>query len=124
MEHNSVLAQQIKEARLTAGLSQQALADAVGVNLRTAGHWERTGEVPALRMAKLRSVLPALGQPSREDWRLVPEPANARNHLVSYETSAPLALTPLARLQQLRRELARITLEMDECLAELERGQP
>jgi len=74
-------------------------------------------------MAKLRQVLPALGPGSDEEWRAVPAEANGRRirHLERLEMSRALEESPLTKLHRLRRELARITLEMDECLAQLER---
>jgi transcriptional regulator with XRE-family HTH domain len=119
MEQNHGLGASIRDARTAAGLSQQQLADALGVNLKTAGQWERTGLVPPLRMAKLRQVLPALSGGDTEGWTA--EPTNS--HLLRFSTVVPLNEAPLARLHRLRRELSRITLELDECLEELERGQ-
>ena len=122
MEHSPALATQIRDARLAAGLSQQQLADALGVNLKTAGQWERTGAVPAIRMAKLRQVLPALGAPGEGEWVTAPA-LNGTRHLERLEMSLPITEPTLARLERLRRELSRIALEMDECLDKLARGE-
>jgi transcriptional regulator with XRE-family HTH domain len=123
MEHNHVLAEQIRAARLAAGLSQQQMADALGINLRTAGNWERTGAVPALRLAKLRQVLPQLAE---VDGLYSQVDGNGSGHLTRYARHVPLLTaseeTPLAQLKRLRRELARITMELDDCLERLEQG--
>src|SRR5699024_10914959 len=47
----------IREARNRAGLSQEELAAAVGVTLRTVGNWERSNTAPRDRLPALRSVL-------------------------------------------------------------------
>lgn len=117
----------IKEARQAAGLSQQQLAELLGVDRRTTGEWERTGVVPALRMAKLRQVLPSLGSSGEaaqaaNGWTA--EPAKASEHIHRFSTSLPLKETPLVMLRRLRRELSRLALELDEALEELERDQP
>jgi len=123
MKHNHALAVQIRDARLAAGLSQQQLADALGINLRTAGQWERAGAVPALRVAKLRQVLPALAgaiaEAAADGWEAEAGATDAQR----FAKVVPLSEAPLAKLHRLRRELSRISLEMDECLAELERGK-
>jgi len=49
--------QQIKTARNRAGLTQQALADALGVTLRTIGNWERGATVPRDKAPAIRDVL-------------------------------------------------------------------
>lgn len=47
----------IRAAREAAGLTQQQLANALGVTLRTVGNWERGESVPRNREAKIRSIL-------------------------------------------------------------------
>lgn len=119
MQHNHVLATRIRDARIGAGLSQQQVADLLKVNLKTFGSWERYGVVPELRMAKLKQVLPALG--AQEGWTVSAEASNGRT---AYVRSIPFPTaseeTPLAQLHRLRRELARITTELDDCLERLE----
>ena len=118
MEHNHALAIRIRDARISAGLSQQQLADKLGVNLKTAGVWERTGAVPPLRMAKLQQVLPVLDV---NGWHAEPDAASGQ---LRYSRYIPLVTAseeePLAQLRRLRRELQRITLELDDCLERLE----
>lgn len=48
---------QIKEAREQHRMTQQELADAVGVSLRTVGSWERGEAVPRNRLSTVREVL-------------------------------------------------------------------
>lgn len=52
--------QQIRDARERAGLTQEQLAQRVGVTLRTVGNWERGASVPRNRLARIREVLPDL----------------------------------------------------------------
>lgn len=47
----------IRYARERAGLTQEQVAEAVGVSLRTVGSWERGENVPRNRLAKLEDVL-------------------------------------------------------------------
>ena len=49
--------QQINSARQRAGLTQQQLAELVGVSLRTVGNWERGATVPRDREHAVRAVL-------------------------------------------------------------------
>lgn len=49
--------QQINSARQRAGLTQQQLAELVGVSLRTVGNWERGATVPRDREHAIRAVL-------------------------------------------------------------------
>jgi transcriptional regulator with XRE-family HTH domain len=53
----SPLADRIRQARERLGLTQQDVAAAVGVSLRTFGNWERGETVPQRRLAKLEDVL-------------------------------------------------------------------
>jgi transcriptional regulator with XRE-family HTH domain len=120
MEHNHALATRIRDARLAAGLSQQALADKLGINLKTAGIWERTGAVPALRLAKLKQVLPAL-EAETNGWAALPDTASGQAALtrrVPFLTASEEA--PLAQLRRLRRDLARLATELDDCIERLE----
>jgi transcriptional regulator with XRE-family HTH domain len=127
MEHNHALAEKIRDARIKAGLSQQQMADALGINLRTAGNWERTGAVPPLRLAKLQQVLPALQVELVEAQGWTAEATNGHSHLVRYARKVPYLEaseeTPVAQLKRLRRELTRIALELDDCLERLEQSQ-
>lgn len=121
MEHNHVLAEKIKAARVAAGMSQQQLADALGINLRTAGNWERTGAVPALRVANLRQVLPGLNaEQEAQGWTA--GPVNGGHLHYAKAVPVPLEESPVAQLKRLRRELARITMELDDCLERLEQS--
>lgn len=47
----------IREARNRAGMSQEELAQAVGVTLRTIGNWERSATAPREKLPILRSIL-------------------------------------------------------------------
>lgn len=47
----------IREARERAGMTQQQLADQVGVSLRTVGNWERGKSSPRNREGRLRQLL-------------------------------------------------------------------
>lgn len=56
-------------------LSQEDLAERLGVTRRTVGEWERTGVVPDHRLADLRRVLGSdLGAGAGEDAPALPEP--------------------------------------------------
>jgi DNA-binding transcriptional regulator YiaG len=48
---------EIREARERMGMTQEQLAQQIGVHLRTVGNWERGQTVPKNRMARLRRVL-------------------------------------------------------------------
>lgn len=48
---------EIVEAREAAGLTQEQLAQLVGVSIRTIGNWERGTTVPKNRLGRLRKVL-------------------------------------------------------------------
>lgn len=50
----------LREAREQTGKTQQELADAVGVSLRTVGNWERGGVVPRKHWPKVLRALPNL----------------------------------------------------------------
>lgn len=47
----------IRDARNRAGMSQEALAEAVGVTLRTIGNWERSATAPREKLPVLREIL-------------------------------------------------------------------
>lgn len=53
---------EIREARERAGLTQEQLAQRLGVTLRTVGNWERGATVPRNRLARLRDVFPGQQQ--------------------------------------------------------------
>lgn len=53
----SQLGETIRRARLLAGLSQDDLAEKLGVTRRTVGEWERTGKVSPYRRAELAKIL-------------------------------------------------------------------
>ena len=53
----SITAEQIRAARERLEMTQQDLADELGVSLRTVGNWERGDTVPRNRMAPLADVL-------------------------------------------------------------------
>jgi transcriptional regulator with XRE-family HTH domain len=53
----NITGEQIKEARERRQLTQQELADELGVSLRTVGSWERGESVPRSRMGAIREVL-------------------------------------------------------------------
>lgn len=55
---------QIKAARERAQLTQQQLAERLGVGLRTVGNWERGETVPKNRMAAIEALL---GEPDAND---------------------------------------------------------
>jgi transcriptional regulator with XRE-family HTH domain len=52
-----ITGERIKEARERRQLTQQELADELGVSLRTVGSWERGESVPRSRMGAIRDVL-------------------------------------------------------------------
>lgn len=51
------LHERIRQARERAGRTQQEVATAVGVSLRTLGNWERGESIPRNRLARLEDVL-------------------------------------------------------------------
>lgn len=51
------LGKRIKHARELAGMTQEELAQQVGVVLRTVGNWERGATVPQRKLAKVGAVL-------------------------------------------------------------------
>ncbi len=51
-------AKEVKEIRDNLGLSQEALAEKVGVHTRTIQNWESGGKIPKSKDAILRSLLP------------------------------------------------------------------
>jgi DNA-binding transcriptional regulator YiaG len=53
----SISAEEIKNGRERVGMTQQNLADAVGVSLRTVGSWERGESIPRNRAAMVAEVL-------------------------------------------------------------------
>jgi len=53
----NITGEQIKEQRERRHLTQQELADELGVSLRTVGSWERGESVPRSRMGAIREVL-------------------------------------------------------------------
>lgn len=61
-----ITGEQLRDARSRAGLSQEDLAKAVGVTLRSIGNWERGAGVPRNREGRVRDVLGdlAMGEPS------------------------------------------------------------
>lgn len=62
----TITGEAIKEARERLQLTQQELADELGVSLRTVGSWERGESVPRSRMGAIRVVL---GMESPNDGR-------------------------------------------------------
>ncbi|ROR81103.1 Helix-turn-helix domain-containing protein [Plantibacter flavus] len=58
-----ITGEQLRLARKAAQLSQGALAEIVGVSLRTIGNWERTEVVPPKHWPDLRAVFPAIDSP-------------------------------------------------------------
>ena len=69
------LASRLKSRRKKLGLSQSALADAVGVSQPTVANWEGGGHIP--RRAALLRVAEALGRDTA--WLLSGEPAAEHN---------------------------------------------
>lgn len=67
----------IREARERAGLTQEQLAQRLGVTMRTVGNWERGATVPKSRQAAIRAFLaPSEDQPglhSASDAELLAE---------------------------------------------------
>lgn len=58
----TISADRFKDARNAAGLTQQQVADALNVGLRTVGYWERPGgKVPARAEKRVFELLPDLG---------------------------------------------------------------
>jgi transcriptional regulator with XRE-family HTH domain len=53
----NITGEQIKDARERRQMTQQELADELGVSLRTVGSWERGESVPRSRMGAIRVVL-------------------------------------------------------------------
>jgi len=51
---NGMTGEQIRQARERRGLTQEQLAQAIGVGQRTVGNWERGATVPLNRMGMLR----------------------------------------------------------------------
>lgn len=64
-------ADEIRNARQRAGLTQGELGALVGVSLRTIGNWERGTTVPLNRLAKLREVLDGHWSGDENDGRSV-----------------------------------------------------
>lgn len=56
----------LRHARERAGLTQQEVADAAGVSLRTVSNWERSGNVPRKYWEALVATLPGSGIPITE----------------------------------------------------------
>jgi ribosome-binding protein aMBF1 (putative translation factor) len=54
---NNISYEQIRAGRERLGMTQQELANHVGVSLRTVGNWERGESVPRMHMAVLADVL-------------------------------------------------------------------
>jgi DNA-binding transcriptional regulator YiaG len=54
---SSISSEQIRAGRERMGMTQQELAEHVGVSLRTVGNWERGESVPRSRLAVLADVL-------------------------------------------------------------------
>jgi transcriptional regulator with XRE-family HTH domain len=64
----SITGEQIKDARERHRMTQQELADAVGVSSRTVGSWERGESVPRSRLGAIREAL-QLGSFDEKDSR-------------------------------------------------------
>ena len=65
----SISASQIKDARERLRMTQQELADGVGVSLRTVGSWERGESVPRNRLATLMDALElSEGEGAGPEW--------------------------------------------------------
>jgi transcriptional regulator with XRE-family HTH domain len=63
MEVMSISAEQIRSGRERLMMTQQQLADELGVSLRTVGNWERGETVPRNRLAPLAEVLRLTDEP-------------------------------------------------------------
>lgn len=65
------LGQRLRDARERAGLTQQQVANEIGVSLRTVGNWERGETVPQNRLAKLEDLLSVQLRPNAPALRPV-----------------------------------------------------
>lgn len=83
---NVLTGEQIRAARERAHLSQQELANRLGVSMRTVGNWERGETVPRNRMAAIYEVLGVDDEPAIRD-----ESIGNGNHLKDVPTDQLMA---------------------------------
>lgn len=128
------LGEQIRQARLQRGWSQTRLGTELGTSKKTVGMWERGNPISPLRLAKLAALLELdtsglWVQTGRRYQHLefsAPEPEAPAPvpHRISYSMKLPAAAlepeTALATLKRLRKELARISVELDQAIERLE----
>lgn len=55
---------ELRDARMRAGMTQQEVADALGVSLRSVGAWERS-EVPPRQLARVNALLKPAEAPAQ-----------------------------------------------------------
>lgn len=85
------LSERIRRAREDKGLTQEQLAEAVGVSQRTIGNWERGASVPRNRLGRLENILDV-------SLRLAPDDAMASDDTDGPETLQRLVLRRMAQL--------------------------
>lgn len=113
---------QLFQARTSAGMTQQQLANTLGVSLRSVGNWERAEQVPRSAEAKVWKLLgnylledqhPAVSSDLAHvsDARLLAEIARrfelGRREVGSDDSSAPTSKPDIVRTQN-------VTVELDD----------
>jgi transcriptional regulator with XRE-family HTH domain len=122
----SLLGERIKTARLAQGWTQTQLAQRVGTTKKSIGIWERTGTISALSLGRLTTVLPGLNV--QGEWvEEAPLTNGATRTIRRLTMEAPLpeltASEPaIDTLRRLRRELTKITAELDAVVSGMERS--
>lgn len=66
----NITADQIREGRNRRGITQQELADELGVTTRTVGNWERGDSIPRNKMGAIREALDLGDVPEGYEWGL------------------------------------------------------
>lgn len=118
----ATLGAQIRAARLAKGWTQAQLAEEMGSTKKSVGMWERTGKVSPLSLGRLRQVLEELS--TQGGWIEEPQPTRHLRRLTMERPMPELtasAESPLETLRRLRRELTRMSVELDSALEALEK---